>query len=135
MTTLTNSALVRQFFAAQDLLSGGPDPTLCAAGYVARIGANAPMTLAEHQVFAAAFYRGFPDLRHTVEDAVADADKVAARFTLRGTHRGEFMGLVPTRKPIVVGAIAMFRVADGRIAELWAQFDELSMMRQLGVIA
>jgi predicted ester cyclase len=60
------------------------------------------MTLAGHQQFAQAFYAGFPDVRHVIEDTVADADTVAVRFTLHGTHRGDFMGIPPTGKTIAV---------------------------------
>jgi steroid delta-isomerase-like uncharacterized protein len=125
----------RRFFEAQDRLRGGPDPDLCAPGYVSRIGSMPPMTLADHQQFATAFYRAFPDLVHTINETVADDGKAVVRFTLRGTHKNEFMGIPPTGKEIQVGAIAIFTISDGKIIELHGQFDQLGMMRQLGVVS
>lgn len=134
MSAETIRELGRTFFEAQDRLRGGPDPALCATSYVARIGGNPPMTLADHQAFAKAFYAGFPDLRHMVEETIADDAKVVVRFALRGTHRGEFMGIQPTQKEIDVGAIAILSTANGKITEVRGQFDQLGMMRQLGVM-
>lgn len=134
MSAGINSDIGREFFEAQDRLRGGPDPDLCGSSYAARIGGNPPMTLADHQRFATAFYSGFPDLHHTVEETVASGDKVVVRSTLHGTHLGGFMGIPPTQKQISVGAIAIFTVADGRITELHGQFDQLGMMRQLGAV-
>ena len=93
------------------------------------------MTLAHHQGFAQAFYGGFPDIFHTVDEVVADGDRVAVRFTLRGTHTGDFMGIPATNRGVEVGAVVMMRIEDGKVAELHAQFDQFGLMRQLGVIA
>jgi predicted ester cyclase len=134
MSVDVNKTLGRRFFEAQDRLRGGPDRDLCAPGYVAYIGGNPPMTLAEHEGFAKAFYGGFPDLRHTVEETVADDETVAVRFTLAGTHRGDFMGIPPTQRSFQAGAIAILRIAGGRVTEVRGQFDQLGMMQQLGVI-
>jgi len=128
------SDIARLFFESQDRLRGGPDPALCAPGYVSRIGSMPPMTLADHHQFATAFYRGFPDLLHTIHETIAGDGKAVVRFTLRGTHKEEFMGIPPTGKPVQVGAIAIFTLADGKISELHGQFDQLGMMRQLGVV-
>jgi steroid delta-isomerase-like uncharacterized protein len=134
MTAEAHHTLGRQFFAAQDRLRGGPDPALCAPAYTATIGGNPPMDLAGHQGFARMFYEAFSDLYHTVEDTIADEDHVAVRFTLRGTHTGDFAGIPATGRPIVVSAMAILRVADGRVAELRGVFDQLGMMQQLGAI-
>jgi predicted ester cyclase len=133
MSTIAGD-LGRKFFEAQDRLRGGPDPDLCASSYVARIGSNPPMTLADHQRFAKAFYAGFPDLQHTVEETIASDDTIVVRFTLRGTHRGDFMGIPPTQKVFEAGAIVILRVVNGRVTEVRGQFDQLGMMRQLGVL-
>lgn len=131
---IANKDLGRMFFEAQDRMRGGPDPALCGPSYVSRIGSIPPMTMAQHEAFAKAFYAGFPDLKHSVHEVIAADDKVVVRFTLRGTHRGEFMGIPPTQRRFEAGAIVVFRVADGKIAELDGQFDQMGMMRQLGVI-
>ena len=62
----------------------------------------------------------FPDMRVTVEDMIAEGDRVAARVSMRGTHLGEFMGVAPTSKRVEVRAIDMFRISDGKIVEHWA---------------
>ncbi len=74
----------------------------------------------------------FPDLRFAVEDLVGEEDKVAARYTFRGTHRGAFRGVAPTGGPVVGTGIAVFRLADGRIAEVWANWDQLGLLQQIG---
>jgi len=85
------------------------------------------------QVFM--MYRGaFPDFRLTVEDVIAEGDKVVARWVTQGTHQGELMGIPPTGKRATVTGIDVFRFAGGKIAEHWAQFDMLGMLQQLGVI-
>lgn len=78
-------------------------------------------------------HRAFPDLRVTIEDLIAEGDKVVARNTVTGTHRGEYMGMQPTGKSITYNEIFIVRFADGRIAETWGVVDVLSQLRQLGV--
>ena len=78
--------------------------------------------------------RAFPDLHVTVEDLIAEGDKVVARDTVTGTHRGEYMGLPPTGKSVTYNEIFICRFADGRIAETWGVVDLLSQLRQLGAL-
>ncbi len=85
------------------------------------------------QVFAR-LHRAFPDLHITVEDLIAEGDKVVARNTVSGTHEGEYMGLPPTGKSITYNEIFIGRFADGQIAETWGVVDVLSQMRQLGAV-
>src|SRR5215210_2887435 len=61
----------------------------------------------------------FPDSRNVVEDVVAEGDRVAARWTTQATHRGEFAGFPPTGAPVTVTWFAIFRLADGKVAESW----------------
>ncbi len=67
---------------------------------------------------------GFPDLTVTIEDVMAEGDRVTARVTMRGTHRGEFQGIAPTGKRVEVRAIDMFRIEDGKIVEHWGHGDD-----------
>ena len=76
----------------------------------------------------------FPDWHSTVEEMLVDGDRVAERWTGRGTHRGEFQGILPTGKSVTVPGIVFYRIADGKIAEFRGQFDRMSLMQQLGVI-
>jgi predicted ester cyclase len=76
-----------------------------------------------------------PDFRITIEDLVAEADKVAVRRTYEGTHRGgPLLGIPATGKRLQFGGISIFRLANGRIAEHWEQLDRLTLMQQLGVV-
>ena len=76
----------------------------------------------------------FDHLDVTVEDMVAEGDMVAARFTARGIHKGVFMGLPPTGKSITMTGIEIFRIADGKIAELWGEANLMGIMSQLGIL-
>jgi steroid delta-isomerase-like uncharacterized protein len=89
--------------------------------------------LAIKEVFTT-LLRAYPDLRIQVDDLIEEGDKVVARQTVTGTHRGEYMGLAPTGKPVAYNEIFIFRYVDGRIAETWGVVDVLSQMKQLGVI-
>ena len=83
---------------------------------------------------AVAEYRAaFPDLRVTVEDLVAEGDRVAHRFTLHGTHAGPFMGIPPTGRIVTATGIAIDRFAGGKVAESWVSLDALNLLRQIGV--
>jgi len=76
----------------------------------------------------------FPDIQYTVEDEIAEGDKVVHRLTGRGTHRGEFLGIPPTGKQVTWTVMAIYRIADGKIAERWLNVDDLGIMQQLGAI-
>ena len=85
--------------------------------------------------FAANYRQAFPDLENIVEDMVAEGDKVVVRFRARGTHDGETEAFgPPTGKRMDITGITIKRVADGKIAEAWTNFDALGMMQQLGMI-
>ena len=78
-----------------------------------------------------AVYEAFPDFTHTVEEILAVGNRVVMRATDRATHRGPFQGIDPTGRQAVVGQIAIYRIAEGRIAEIWEQFDMHGLMQQL----
>lgn len=80
----------------------------------------------EYELFRAAF----PDLATTIEDMIAEDDKVVVRSVMQATHQGTFLGLAPTGRPIEVEAISIFRIANGKIVERWGLNTDL--MRQLG---
>jgi steroid delta-isomerase-like uncharacterized protein len=77
---------------------------------------------------------GFPDIQWTLEDLITEGDKVAARFTMRGTHKGEFFGVPSTGKVIAVQAINFYRLANEQIIEEYGQPDMLELLRQIGAI-
>jgi len=76
----------------------------------------------------------FPDLRLTVEEQIADDQGVATRWSAKGTHEGDLMGMAPTGKQATVTGITIDRIVDGRIAESWTNWDTLGMLQQLGVV-
>ena len=79
--------------------------------------------------------QGFPDLRLTTEDLIAEGDRVAARFTTSGTNTGDYRGLpAPTQQHFESEAIAILRIADGRVAEIRGTADRLGMLTQLGIL-
>jgi steroid delta-isomerase-like uncharacterized protein len=84
--------------------------------------------------YAAMLRDAFPDLQQTIEEQMAEGDKVAYRWTARGTHEGELMGIAPTGKRVEFTGIAVARLANGKIEEIWENYDALGMMQQLGVV-
>ncbi len=83
--------------------------------------------------FATMMRSAFPDVHLTIEELIAQRDKVVVRSTWSGTHQGDFMGIRATGKQVTVSQIDISRVADGRMVEHWGQFDALGLMQQLGV--
>jgi steroid delta-isomerase-like uncharacterized protein len=81
----------------------------------------------------ARFVTGFPDLRFTVEDMVAENDKVVVAWTISGTHRGEFRGISPTDKKVSIEGITINQIADGKIMDSYISLDYLDLMQQLGI--
>jgi steroid delta-isomerase-like uncharacterized protein len=85
------------------------------------------------QVFMA-FKSAFPDLHFTIEDILVEGDKVVWRWTSTGTNTGSMMGMPPTGKKATITGIEIYRMAGGKIAERWGNFDQLGLLQQLGVI-
>jgi len=98
---------------------GYPEPMHGPAGYLAIIGM---MRMA------------FPDIQWTLEEMVVEDDKVAARFTMRGTHKGAFLGVPPTEKSIKVQSMAFYRLAGGQFMEEHGQPDMLGLLQQIGAL-
>ena len=70
----------------------------------------------------------------TIEDLIAEGDRVVARWTNRGRHVGDFLGAAPTDRPYAIAGIDIYRIEHGRLAEHWHVIDQLSMLQQLGLI-
>ncbi len=90
--------------------------------------------LVEHKEEITAFLGAFPDLHVTVEDLIAEGDKIVGRVTLTGTHQGELMGIPATGKKVSFSEILIGRISNGKVVEEWEVTDTMSMMQQLGVI-
>jgi steroid delta-isomerase-like uncharacterized protein len=76
----------------------------------------------------------FSDLHITIDDVIVEGNKVAARWTVTGTHKGEREGIPPTDKKVTMWAITIYRVVGGKVVEEWSRYDTLGMMQQLGAI-
>lgn len=98
---------------------GRPEPLRGPAGYLAVIGM---------------MRGGFPDIQWTLEEMIAEDDKVAARFTMRGTHQGSFFGVPPTGKTIAVQAMNFYRLSAGQFIEERGQPDLLGLLQQIGAV-
>lgn len=88
----------------------------------------------DYKQFYARLREAFPDLRVTIEDQIAEGDKVVTRWTAHGTHQGEFLGIVPTGRHGAITGITIDRIAGGKVVECWTNADDLGLMRLLGVI-
>ena len=98
---------------------GRPDPVVGPAGYLEIIGM---------------MRGGFPDIQWTLEEMIAEKDKVAARFTMTGTHRGSFFGVPPTGRKIAVQAMNFYDWSNGQIVRERGQPDLLGLMQQIGAV-
>jgi steroid delta-isomerase-like uncharacterized protein len=81
-----------------------------------------------------AFLAGYSDLHWTIEDLIAEGDKVVACWTISGTHRGEYLGIPATNKKVSVDGITIHHIANGKIMDSYSNWDALSMMQQLEVV-
>ena len=96
---------------------GRPEPLAGPAGYLMIVGM---------------MRGGFPDIQWTLEETISEGDKIAARFTMRGTHRGDFMGVAPVGKKITVQALNIYHLSHGRIVKEYGQPDLLGLLAQIG---
>jgi steroid delta-isomerase-like uncharacterized protein len=84
--------------------------------------------------YVAMYRRAFPDTHFTIEDEIAEEEKIVTRWTVRGTHLGELQGIPPTGKQVVVTGIVISQLVGGKLQEGWSNFDALGMLQQMGVI-
>ena len=134
MSTEENKATVRRYLEeAWNKGNVGIIDELMASDYSRYMSGPAqPLNREGQKQRITSFHKAFPDIHLTIEDLVAEGDKVVFRITIRGTHQGAFMGIAPTGKPVTVSAIDIARFADGKIVEHWGQMDSLGLMQQLG---
>jgi steroid delta-isomerase-like uncharacterized protein len=135
MGTEENKAVIRRFI--DEVFNEGKlaaIPELVDSGYIMHGPGPAVSGRQGMQEFVTTYRTALPDYHCTVEDQVAEGDKVVTRWTVRGTQRGTLDGLPPTGKPVTLAGIVIDRIANGRMAETWEQADVLGMMQQLGLI-
>jgi len=90
-----------------------------------------PLTREDQKQLLAAFRTAFSDVKITIEDVIAEGDKVAFRSTMRGTHQGEFLGIAPTGQGVTFGLLDVIRIEDGKFVEQWGGPDIYDLMQQL----
>ena len=107
---------------------------LYAPDFVYYLGSTTIQGREPYKQFTSMNFTAFPDVHFTIEDQVAEADKVVTRWTWRGTHQGPFQGIPPTGKHVMVTGIDISRFEGGKSVEHWLNMDTLGMLQQIGVI-
>ena len=130
-----NKALVRRWMEEPVYENWAMLDELLSPDYIwHQSGRSEPLTREEAEQFVRAFVGAFPDNSTTIEDMIAEGDKVVTRYSVRGTHKGDFMGIPATGKEITFTAICISHISDGKVMEEWDEGDVLGFMRQLGAI-
>jgi predicted ester cyclase len=133
MSTENNKAIVRYVY---ELCTRKDVPTLFEQydpGYIEHTR-NGDISLEQLKQSTSMFFTAFPDSSFTVENMVAEGDKVAYQVTIKGTHKGLYMGIAPTGNKIEMRDTSIKRIVNGKLAESWGTLDSLSMMQQLDMI-
>jgi steroid delta-isomerase-like uncharacterized protein len=129
-----NKQLYRRWF--EDVVTKGDlalADELLAADYVLHFpGIPEPVDREGHKRLVSMFRSAFPDWVESVDDVIAETDKVVVRVTGRGTHEGDFQGIAPTGAQVTATGVGIGRIENARIAEAWAAYDALGLMQQLG---
>ena len=134
MSTQDNKALVRRGFDTLNERNWTAFYELISPDMVLHEASATLQGLEAYQQFVSMYYAAFPDLHFTVEDMIAEEDRVVARYRGRGTHQGELMGIAPTGKPTTVSTILITRIANEKVVEQWLNTEMLGMLQQLGVV-
>ncbi len=133
MSLEDNKALVRSLLENSNI-EARTLVELCAPDFTAHIGGTPAMDLQTFQQFQTRYYAAFSDSRITIEDIIAEGDRVAFRGVVRATHTAEFMGTPASRKQIMVPVIGFAKIAEGKIEEWWNSPDRLGWMQQIGAL-
>lgn len=130
-----NKALVRRF--VEEIFVGGREAAvdeLVAEDFVAHTWPSTGDPRGDLKRAMERVATGLADAAFTIEDMIAEGDRVAVRLTASATQVGPFMGLPPSGRRYTIGEIHVFRVRDGMVVEHWHQFDQMGLMRQLGAL-
>ncbi len=133
-----NKALIQRWFeevwnqGREELIDELRAPEAVATG-LAEGGAPAQGS-APFKAFFSNLRSALPDLHVTIEEMLAEGDRVAVRYSIEGTHCGDAMGTAPTGQKVRFGGISIARIAGGKIAEAWNNLDQLGLLRQIGAI-
>jgi steroid delta-isomerase-like uncharacterized protein len=135
MSSEDNKAVIRRLVDRLNQKDVAVLDEVCTPDFVFHDPANPQVRSREDfKQWITGFFAAFPDIHFSLEDILAEGDKVAYRYTMRATHSGSWRGAAPTGKPITVTAIAISRLRDGKSAEVWQNTDALGLVQQLGLI-
>ncbi len=137
--TSKREELVRRWF--EDLFNGG-EPSVADEILADDVAYHGPPSLSPRDVsgpddvrsYVETYQAAFPDVWYTVEDVVAEGDAVRVHWVATGTHESDLFGIEPSGESFSVEGLSAFRVEDGAIAEVWAQWDTLKMARELDAV-
>ena len=128
-----NKQVVHQYFEAYDQQDTETIGQLVSSSnYFLHLSGMPPMDWNGTKQFYAAAWSAFPDLHHEIFDIVAEGDKVAVRYNIIGTHKGELQGIPPTGKEVSFSAMDFITLVDGKVAEEWEIADTIGLMQQIG---
>ena len=127
-----NKAIIRRWFEAENKKDLSPIEDIVTPDFVDHT--HQLRSREEYKKRITMFIKGFPDFHETIEDIIAEGDKVWVRFKFTGTHKGEYLGLAPTGKKITVECVDIFRMIDGKAVEEWEVADGLDSLKQLSLI-
>jgi predicted ester cyclase len=128
-----NKAIIRSFFEKGNSEKKTP-VEMCAPGFTAHIGGSPSMDIHGFQQYQATYFASFSDTSITIDDMLAEGDKVAFRGVVRAIHTAEFMGIPASGKQVVVTVTGIAHLSEGKIVEWWNFPDRLSWMQQIGAI-
>lgn len=131
MSVEENKALIRRAFAAAN--AGDIDASVAATAPDARLNGQ-PFGREGDRERTRRLLAAFPDVHYELHDLIAEGDKVAVRYTMRGTQQGELLGIAPTGKAVAMSVTTIYQISDDQIVDLWENYDELGLFRQLGAI-
>ncbi len=134
MSTEDNKALTRRAYDTYNQRNLSVFYELFSPDFVLH---NASMTiqgLEAYKQWISMYLTAFPDAHISLEDLIAEGDTVVTRQTFRGTHQGDLMGIAPTGKQVSGTGILITHIANGKAVEQWANYDDLGLLQQLGVV-
>jgi steroid delta-isomerase-like uncharacterized protein len=131
-----NKTLARRWF--EDLFSRGDLDAaneILSADFLDHLSHEDERGIEELKHYVGIYRTAFPDIEDTVEDIVAEGEKVVVRWKSIGVHQGEFMGVAPTGRRVTFTGMRLFRIAENKIVESWVNIDERGLQEQLGAVS
>jgi len=134
MSLEENKAIIRKMIEAVNLQNLASLDELIASDCVYHMNAQQIQGLEVLKRVMEGEFKGFPDLHVTIEDLMAEGDKVCVRLKETVTHTNEFRGLTPTGKKLTYTAVTIWRIVEGKVVEGWGVYGQMDFLKQLGVI-